>query len=175
MNNHGIICKNNNMIIFLLFLVIIIFILLNQRVKFDVNFSILGVEYYFCVTVNYFFEIITLYKEDFMKYRKKAVKIKCEEWPLEYFKVEKILYETKVGLEDPFITSIIVSILSTISAILLHKYLPESSKQFKVQPVYNKFFFSTKGAILFSIKLKDLLYILFHIWFKRRKNNANKS
>jgi len=79
MNNHGIICKNNNMIIFLLILIVIILILLNHKIKLTLDFSLLGFEYYFCIRIHYFVEILTLYKEDFMKYRRKMSKWKRKE------------------------------------------------------------------------------------------------
>lgn len=160
MNNHGIICKNNTMIIFLLVLGIIIFILLNQKVKFHLNFSVLGLEYYFCVSIHYFFEITTLYKEDFVRYRQKAKQKKKQtkkKWELSSFDVERIQFEMRVGMGDPFVTSMVIPFLATMTSILLQKYFAPSSKQFSIRPVPNRFFFSTKGAVSVSIKLKDLL------------------
>ena len=182
MNNHGIICKNNNMIIFLLILIISI-ILLNQKVKLDINFSILNLEYYFCVRIYYIFEIVTLYKEDFNKKNKKQNKIKdknklgmikdfkgkIDALPLHYFNVEQIHYEMKIGLYDSVVTSLIIPILSTLSAISLQKYFPKASKQFSIEPKYNDFFFSTKGVVKVSVKLQHILYLLIHVLLNRNK------
>jgi len=59
----------------------------------------------------------------------------------------------------------LIPILSTIFAITLQKYLPQTSKQFLIQPQFNDFFLSAKGSVDVSIKLKDLIYL-----FIRNKN-----
>ena len=185
MNNHGIICKNNNMIIFLLILIIGI-VLLNQKVRLDINFSVLNLEYYFCIRIHYFIVILTLYKEDFNKKNKKPKNInkfkilknfkeKIDVLPLHYLEVEKIHYEMKVGLYDAVATSLIVPFLSTLSAISLQKYFPRASKKFVIEPQYNDFFFSTKGVIKFSVKLKHILYLLLYTWLNRNDFLKEKS
>ena len=140
MNNHGIICKNNNMIIFLIFLIIIILILINKNVKFAIDFSVIGFEYNFCIKINYFFEILTLYKEDLVKYKnkykkkdeneKKLKKFQDYKWMFEYFEVNRINLDAKIGLEDVFVTSMVIPMLSTVLAIALQKYFAQSTKKF---------------------------------------------
>lgn len=169
MNNHGIICKNNIMIIFFIIFVIFILILLNKKIKLNIDFSIIGFEYNFCISINYFFDLITIYKEDFAKYRNKYRKtistpnIKPKKWALEYIDVERINFELKFGLDDIFVTSMFVPVISSIIAIGMQKFLPEASKNFSVKPIYNKFFLSLKGAMYVSIKPKDIIYIVFRI------------
>lgn len=74
MNNHANICQNINMIIFLIFFISASLILLNKKVKFNIDFSVIGFEYNFCITINYFFDVITLYKEDILKYKSRFAK-----------------------------------------------------------------------------------------------------
>ena len=204
MNNHGIICKNNNMIIFFIVLVIFILILINKKVKFDIDFSVIGFEYNFCVNINYFFDIITLYKEDILKYRRKfnkkiqkisninkyfdnensnfsdienqskkqkqlSKKTKNYKWIVKYINVDRINIESQIGVDDVFVTSMIIPTLSSILAIVFQKYFPQATKRFLINPVYNKFYFGTKGAIYITIKLKDVIYIVFRS-LKERKN-----
>ena len=176
MNNHGIICKNNNMIIFLIFLIITIFILINKKVKFAIDFSVIGFEYNFCININYFFDVITLYKEDFIKYQKRykkntenKKKLQDYQWMFEYLEVNRMNLDAKIGLEDVFVTSMAIPILATVLAIVLQKYFGQSTKRFSIKPVYNKMFFSLKGAIYVSIKLKDMIYIIFKEIFANKK------
>lgn len=201
MNNHGIICKNNIMIIFLILCVIIILILLNKKVKFNIDFSVIGFEYNFCININYFFDIITLYKEDLLKYKeqfqksKYAQKLKklknlknqkekrnfilkalsiektnLEKLRLDKINIDRINLKMNLGLQDVFVTSMAIPFLSSVIAILMQKYLSKSTKQFSVKPVYNKFFFSLKSATYVSVKLKDLISIVFKIWKAQNKS-----
>ena len=155
MNNHVNICQNINMIIFFIILVILIsLILINKKVKFAIDFSIIGFEYNFCVNINYFFDIITLYKEDLLKYKNNikkqknySSKIIDYKWIIKHINFERINFETKIGLADVFFTSMAIPIVSSTFAIVLQKYFPTSTKTFSVKPVYNKLFLSTKGAI----------------------------
>lgn len=179
MNNHGIICKNNNMIIFLIFLIIIILILINKKVKISIDFSVIGFEYNFCISVNYFFDIVTLYKEDILKYKDKLKRnnkskksnknIKKYKWILEYIQFDRINLETRIGLIDIFVTSMAIPIFSTLLALILQKYFRKSTKRFLVKPVYNELFFSLKGVTDISIKLKDLLIILIKVLKEKGK------
>lgn len=176
MNNHIIICKNNYMIIFLIILFIIILIMLNKKVKINIDFSTIGLEYNFCVNINYFLDIITLYKEDFFKYKEKFKKnknhqtnLKSYKWILKYIDIEKINIETKIGLYDILATSITIAVISTILAIILQKKFMKTVKQFSVKPVYNQYFFSLKGALYISVRMKDIIYIIFKIWKNNKK------
>ncbi len=162
------------MIIFLILLFIIILILLNKKVKFTIDFSIIGFEYHFCINIHYFWDIATLYKEDILKQKEKIKKYKTtkmqdNKWILDFIAVNRIVLDMKIGLQDVFVTSMVIPLISTILAILIQKFCPESTKQFSVKPVYNKFFFSTKGAVYFSIKLKDILYCIFKLAIEKKK------
>ena len=68
-----------------------------------------------------------------------------------------------------FVTSMAIPILATVLAIVLEKHFAQSTKRFSIKPVYNKMFFSLKGAIYVSIKLKDMIYIIFKEIFKNKK------
>ena len=182
MNNRVNICQNINMIIFLIVLVILIsLILINKKVKFAIDFSIIGFEYNFCVNINYFFDIITLYKEDLLKYKNNikkqknySSKIIDYKWIIKHINFERINFETKIGLADVFFTSMAIHIVSSTFAIVLQKYFPTSTKTFSVKPVYNKLFLSTKGAIYVSIKLKEIIYIIFKLWKISKEKNVEK-
>ncbi|MBO5142547.1 MAG: hypothetical protein J6C46_06055 [Clostridia bacterium] len=182
MNNRVNICQNINMIIFLIVLVILIsLILINKKVKFAIDFSIIGFEYNFCVNINYFFDIITLYKEDLLKYKNNikkqknySSKIIDYKWIIKHINFERINFETKIGLADVFFTSMAIPIVSSTFAIVLQKYFPTSTKTFSVKPVYNKLFLSTKGAIYVSIKLKEIIYIIFKLWKISKEKNVEK-
>lgn len=182
MNNHVNICQNINMIIFFIILVILIsLILINKKVKFAIDFSIIGFEYNFCVNINYFFDIITLYKEDLIKYKNKikeqknySSKTVDYKWLIKHISIERINFETKIGLADVFFTSMVIPFISSTIAIVLQKYFPTSTKTFSVKPVYNKLFLSTKGAIYVSIKMKEIIYIIFKLWKISKENNGKK-
>lgn len=182
MNNHVNICQNINMIIFFIILVILISsILINKKVKFAIDFSIIGFEYNFCVNINYFFDIITLYKEDLIKYKNKIKEQKYYssktvdyKWLIKLISFERINFETKIGLADVFFTSMVIPFISSTFAIVLQKYFPTSTKTFSVKPVYNKLFLSTKGAIYVSIKMKEIIYIIFKLWKISKENNGKK-
>lgn len=174
MNNHGIICKNNTMIIFLCILLIIILILLNKKVKFNIDLSIIGFEYNYCISVNYFIDLITLYKEDLGKYKKQRPKMKDNKWFLKYINVERVNFDIRLGLDDVFVTSMIIPIVSTIIPIFLQIYLPKATKRFSIKPIYNKLFFDFKGAAYVSIKLKDLIYVALKIMKTQKENKQMK-
>ena len=182
MNNRVNICQNINMIIFLIVLVILIsLILINKKVKFAIDFSIIGFEYNFCVNINYFFDIITLYKEDLLKYKNNikkqknySSKIIDYKWIIKHINFERLNFETKIGRADVFFTSMAIPIVSSTFAIVLQKYFPTSTKTFSVKPVYNKLFLSTKGAIYVSIKLKEIIYIIFKLWKISKEKNVEK-
>lgn len=180
MNNHTNICQNINMIIFLIFLISFILILINKKVKFNIDFSIIGFEYNFCVNVNYFFDVITLYKEDLLKYKKDlsqqdkfSVNINNYKWIIDYLDIDRINLDLKIGLADVFFTSMTIPVISSIVAILLQKYCETSTKTFSVKPVYNKLFFSLKGATYITVKMKDMIYIVFKILKNNRKKVKN--
>lgn len=182
MNNHGIVCKNNIMIIFFILLISIILILINKKVKFCLDFSVIGFEYNFCININYFWDILTLYKEDILRYKdnltnKKEYSSKPIEykWILDYIDIDRINFETKIGLEDVFITSMSIPLVSSVIAIILEKYFSKTLKKFSVKPIYNKLFFSLKGVTYISIKLKDIIYIILKLWRKHKKDLANMS
>lgn len=188
MNNHGIICKNNIMIIFLFFLITSILIFLNKKIKFDIDFSIVGFEYNFAIKINYFFDIATLYKEDFIKLKKKwgkpkatrsgvnkknYINLKKYKWVKEYINIERINLETNIGLDNVFLTSIAIPFVSTALAMVLQVFLPETVKQFNVKPVYNQLFFALKSAVYIEIKPKDLIYVILKVR-KINKKSMNK-
>ena len=160
------------MIIFWIILIILMVILLYHKVKLNIDFSILGFDYYFCIRVHYFWDLFTIYKEDVMKYKnrnKNQMKMKEEKWILPYIKIERVIFKVKIGAGDTFVTSMLVPLFSTVSAIFLQKFLPQSAKNFSVHPVFNRFFFSMKGTTYLSIPLKDLIYIFFYSWWKKEK------
>lgn len=175
MNNHTNICQNINMIIFLIFLISGILILINKKVRVNVDFSVIGFEYNFCITINYFFDVITLYKEDVLKYKnkydtrskdisKKRKNINDYKWIIELFNIERINFEAKIGIADVFFTSMLIPFVSTFVAVLLEKYCKTSTKVFSIKPVYNELFFCLKGATYITVKLKDVIYIVYKIW-----------
>lgn len=182
MNNHGIICKNNIMIIFLILFIIFILIVLNKKIKLAIDFSVNGFDYNFCININYFFDLITLYKEDFAKYKAKSSKYKkvasktnltSKKWMLQYFNIDRINFDLRFGLDDVFVTSMLVPVVSSVLAILMQKYLGKSTKTFSVKPIYNRLFFSIKGAIYISLKPKDIIFLIFRI-LKDKKERIKK-
>lgn len=175
MNNRGIICQNNIMIIFLFLFIIFILILLNKKVRISIDFSVNGLEYNFCININYFFDILTLYKEDFARLKKKTkkrLKKKKTYFPKWIFKrldINRINLDIGVGLGDVFVTTMSVPIVSTCVSILMRKYLSKSTKKFSVKPIYNKLFVTAKGSIEASVKLKDVIYMIFRIFKESKK------
>ena len=174
MNNHGIICKNNTMIIFIVFLIIVSLIFLNKKVIINIDLSIINFEYNFCINIKYFFDVVTLYKEDILKYRNKIKKNNIDKkndynWLFKYSNVDKINFETRIGLGDTFVTSLSIPVVSTFFAIILERYFSKRSKRFDVKPVYNEFLFCLKGTVYLSLKLKDVIYIIFKV-LRKQKN-----
>lgn len=164
------------MIWFWIILIILAAIVICQKVKFNIDVSLSGFDYYFCIHVSFFKYLFTIYKEDIMKYlqRKKnnnsnQVKNKQIKQMLKYFDVERIIFQINIGAYDPLITSMAVPLVSTIFAIFLQKYFPQSIKKFRVEPIYNKWYLAIKGTMYISIPLKDLCYLLICY-----KNNENK-
>lgn len=140
---------------------ILIGIALQHKVEFQVDASMVGVEYQYCIHIRYFVELATIYREDLSKRRKTTSSWKWEKWMYDAFQVEHVDFQVRVGLGDAFVTSMVVPLLSTVLAIALQVYLPNSTKTFSIRPVYNEFFFSVKGVAYLSIPLKDLLSLLF--------------
>jgi len=173
MNNHGIICKNNTMIIFIVFLIIVSLIFLNKKVIINIDLSTINFEYNFCINIKYFFDVVTLYKEDILKYINKLRKREKKEkqnykWIFKYINVDRINFDTKIGLGDTFVTSLSIPVVSTFFAIILERYFSKSSKRFDVKPVYNEFLFCLKGTVYLSLKLKDVIYIIFKVLSKQK-------
>ena len=192
MNNHVIIGKNNNMIIFLIFLIIVILILINIKVKVNIDFSIIGFEYNFCINIHYFMDVITIYKEDLLKYKNKLRKLfrDIENNPnnskkqshannykflFEYVNFEKINFDAYIGLNDVFFTSMVIPIISSLVAIVLQKEFSTTSKRFSIKPIYNKLYFYLKGSTNISIKPKDIIYIIIRIWKNNKKETKDNN
>ena len=127
--------------------------------------------------------MITLYKEDFAKYKdrfskyKKEVstmKLSSKKWILEHIDVDRINIDIAFGLGDVFVTSMAIPVVSSIIAILLQKYLSKTSKRFSVKPMYNKLFLNVKGATYISLRMIDLIYIIFRILKESKKERIKK-
>jgi len=171
------------MIIFLILFIIFILILINKKIKLAIDFSVNGFEYNFCVNINYFFDVITLYKEDFAKYKDKfskykkeasSMKLSSKKWILEHIDVDRVNIDIGFGLGDVFVTSMTIPVVSSVLAILLQKYLSKTAKRFSVKPIYNKLFLTVKGATYISLRVIDLIYIIFRILNERRKERIKK-
>ena len=175
------------MIIFFSLFIIIILILINKKIKLAIDFSVNGFEYNFCININYFFDVVTLYKEDFAKYKDKfskykkeasSMKLSSKKWILEHISVDRINIDIGFGLGDVFVTSMTIPVASSILAILLQKYLSKTTKRFSVKPIYNRLFLTLKGAAYISVRVRDVIYIIFRILNERKKErikNEKKS
>ena len=104
------------------------------------------------------------------KQKKERKAIQEYKWILKYVDVDRINLDINIGIDDVFITSMTIPVLSTVLAIILEKYFSKSTKRFLVKPIYNKLFFSLKNSTYITIKLKDIIYILFKFWKEYRKD-----
>ncbi len=81
-----------------------------------------------------------------------------------YIYIEKTKIKISLGMQDNFVTSMAVPLVSTVLAIGLQVGMPEAFKSFEVKPVQDCFFFSLKGTTTCSIPLKDIFKIGILLW-----------
>ncbi len=78
-----------------------------------------------------------------------------------------------VGLDDCVLTSYAVGVLSTIISIILpYVYNPKRNLKnynYKVKPIYNKFFSKLQLNCIISAKLVHIIFIILLIWKGSRK------
>ena len=81
----------------------------------------------------------------------------------------------KVGVEDVFLTTYLVPIISIILSVLLSLAVEDKNIKninYKVLPVYNKFFYLIKLNITFNIKVINILKCILTIYKKSRENKS---
>ena len=83
----------------------------------------------------------------------------------------------KVGVDDVLLTTYLVPIISTFLAILL-PYAVESENikniKYKIEPVYNNFFYSVKLDITLDIKIISALNCAFKL-YQNKKTQEKKN
>lgn len=77
----------------------------------------------------------------------------------------------KVGVEDILLTTYLVPIISTFLSVLL-PYAVESENiknvKYKIEPVYNRFFYSVKLDIIIDIKIISALNCAFRLYQNKK-------
>lgn len=186
------------MIIFLLILLLIV-IFLNSKIKFEINFCLgqCGVnrahyDYNYGISIIFFKKLKTFCRDEvdlwlknrrnrrgtlnnkngrgkkYLEYINKYVK---------YFAFEKMITYVRSGLISTIPTTFAVPIISTFLAYIYSKYKIHYSKNcyFLVEPSYEKLELSVKVQSIISIKIVNIIYILFKVLSERRKKNGGTS
>lgn len=86
-------------------------------------------------------------------------------------KISYMNLKLKVGVEDVLLTTYLVPIISTFLSVLL-PYAVESENiknvKYKIEPVYNKFFYSVKLDIIIDIKIISALNCAFMLYQNKK-------
>ena len=93
-------------------------------------------------------------------------------------KISYLNLKLKVGVEDVLLTTYLVPIISTLLSVLL-PYTVERENikniKYKIEPVYNKFFYSVELDIILDIKIISALNCAFRLYHnKRMQEQKNK-
>ena len=93
-------------------------------------------------------------------------------------KISYLNLKLKVGVEDVLLTTYLVPIISTLLSVLL-PYTVERENikniKYKIEPVYNKFFYSVELDITLDIKIISALNCAFRLYHnKRMQEQKNK-
>ncbi len=166
--------------IILLLLFILIAFFLHSKIKLEIFFSSVGLDYHFNVSIIYFKRVKTFYKKEIQVFleenKNKKMKLSLKEVKeiLEYLSFETVTVDVQSGLIEVLPTIFSVPIIATFLSVI-YSILNVQNPSFSVKPVYNQLHFSSKIHVLFSIKIFNLIYLIFKILLGRiQKNKSQK-
>ena len=195
MYNHSNISHNITMIIFLcFFLLIVLFLYSNLKFEIDFSFgnmkdSILHYDYDYSISIIYFKKLKTYSRKKIKELLKKrrnnnSSKMTTTQIYFNFFKsyfrflfFDNLTTKINIGLLSVITTIYAVPAISTFLSIIYSKYLLKNSNNcsFVVEPVFGKFELLASIHGIISIRIVNIIYILFKIWIERRNKNGRTS